>query len=86
MKNKMHYIGISLIAVFMTINSFAQMTFTAKIENRVSDTITIRGAQKFMKKIAVNKKGLFTDTFEATTGFYQFFDGNEYTQLYLKNG
>lgn len=86
MKNKLQYLGISLFAVFMTISSSAQMTFTAKIENRVGDTITIRGAQKFMKKIAVNKKGLFTDTFEVTTGFYQFFDGSEYTQLYLKNG
>lgn len=86
MKNKLQYIGISLFAVFMTISSSAQMTFTAKIENRLGDTITIRGAQKFMKKIAVNKKGIFTDTFEVTTGFYQFFDGNEYTQLYLKNG
>lgn len=86
MKNKLQYIGISLLAVFMTITASAQMTFTAKIENRSSDTITIRGAQKFMKKIAVNKKGLFTDTFEVTTGFYQFFDGSEYTQLYLKNG
>lgn len=86
MKNKLQYIGLSLFAVFMTITSSAQMTFTAKIDNRASDTITIRGAQKFMKKIAVNKKGLFTDTFEVTTGFYQFFDGNEYTQLYLKNG
>jgi thiol-disulfide isomerase/thioredoxin len=86
MKNKLQYIGISLFAVFMTISSSAQMTFTAKIENRVGDTITIRGAQKFMKKIAANKKGIFTDTFEVTNGFYQFFDGNEYTQLYLKNG
>lgn len=86
MKNKLQYIGISLLAVFMTITASAQMTFTAKIENRAGDTITIRGAQKFMKKIAVNKKGLFTDTFEVTTGFYQFFDGSEYTQLYLKNG
>nr|MBP6584667.1 TlpA family protein disulfide reductase [Flavobacterium sp.] len=69
-----------------TFTSVAQMTFTAKIENRVSDTITIRGAQKFIKKIAVDNKGIFTDTFEVTTGFYQFFDGSEYTQLYLKNG
>jgi hypothetical protein len=42
MKNKVQYIGISLLAVFMTITSSAQMTFTAKIENRVGDTITIR--------------------------------------------
>jgi len=86
MKNKLQLTGSALLAVFMTVNMYAQMTFTAKIDNRASDTITIRGAQKFIKKIAINKNGLFTDTFEVTTGFYQFFDGSEYSQLYLKNG
>jgi thiol-disulfide isomerase/thioredoxin len=86
MKNKLQLTGSALLAVFMTVNMSAQMTFTAKIDNRASDTITIRGAQKFIKKIAINKNGLFTDTFEVTTGFYQFFDGSEYSQLYLKNG
>lgn len=86
MKNKLQLTGSVLLAVFMTIHMSAQMTFTAKIDNRASDTITIRGAQKFIKKIAINKNGLFTDTFEVTTGFYQFFDGSEYSQLYLKNG
>jgi thiol-disulfide isomerase/thioredoxin len=86
MKNKLQLTGSALLAVFMTIHMSAQMTFTAKIDNRASDTITIRGAQKFIKKIAINKNGLFTDTFEVTTGFYQFFDGSEYSQLYLKNG
>ena len=86
MKNKLQFLGITILIVFTTFTSVAQMTFTAKIENRVSDTITIRGAQKFIKKIAVDNKGIFTDTFEVTTGFYQFFDGSEYTQLYLKNG
>ncbi len=86
MKNKLIFNGIFLSVIFMSLGTFAQMTFTAKIDNRVGDTITIRGAQKFIKKIAVNQKGLYTDTFEVNTGFYQFFDGSEYTQLYLKNG
>ena len=50
MKNKLQFLGITILIVFTTFTSVAQMTFTAKIENRVSDTITIRGAQKFIKK------------------------------------
>lgn len=60
--------------------------FTAKIENRNTDSIVINGAAKFRKVIKLNPKGVFSDSFAAPAGFYQFSDGVEYTSLYLKPG
>ena len=37
----------------------AKVSFTAKIENRNSDTLTIFGPKKFKQVIAINQKGLF---------------------------
>lgn len=70
--------------------SFAQTTgkvkFSAKIENRNSDTITIYGPKKFKHTIPVNKKGIFESSFEVTEGIHQFNDGSESSLLFLKDG
>ncbi|MCI9845305.1 TlpA family protein disulfide reductase [Flavobacterium pectinovorum] len=58
--------------------------FTAKITNRNSDTLVIRGANNFKQVIPINKKQVFAATFEAPKGFYQFSDGREASSLYLK--
>ncbi len=79
---------ILFIALISTIVGFAQndkVKFTAKIENRNSDTIHIKGAN-LNHAIAVNKEGVFTDSFEAPKGGYQLFDGTEYAKLYLMPG
>ena len=64
----------------------AKVSFTAKIENRNSDTLTIFGPKKFKQVIAINQKGLFEATFEITEGIHQFNDGSESSMLYLKDG
>lgn len=61
-----------------------QIKFTAKIANRNSDTLVIRGANNFKQVIPINKKEVFAATFEAPKGFYQFSDGTEVSGLYLK--
>lgn len=61
-----------------------KIKFTAKIANRNSDTLVIRGANNFTQVIPVDKKGVFAATFEASKGFYQFSDGSEVSGLYLK--
>src|SRR5690606_19759242 len=38
------------------------------------------------KTIKVNDDGTFSDTLKVETGIYNFFDGNESTNLFLKNG
>jgi thiol-disulfide isomerase/thioredoxin len=74
--------------LFVGIASYAQtdvVNFTAKIENRNTDTIHIIG-QNFKRDIPVNKNGVFSDSFAATKGMYQMYDGVEYAQLFLKPG
>ncbi len=61
------------------------MNFTAKIENRNSDSITILGPKKF-KKVIPLKDGKFSDSFSVTPGLHQLGDGTEFTMLYLDNG
>ncbi|HEX8269925.1 MAG TPA: TlpA disulfide reductase family protein [Flavobacterium sp.] len=81
----------NLVVLFVLAFSgaFAQtdvVKFTAKIANRNSDSLVVRGPQKFMKVLRANKEGIFTDSFPVTTGPHQIFDGSEQTLVYLKNG
>ena len=62
-----------------------KLSFSAKIENRNSDSIVIR-SRSFSKTIKIDKKGEFKDSFAVTEGMYQFFDGSESSTLFLKNG
>ena len=64
------------------------LNFKAEIANRNTDAISFldRNNGKEIKKIAVDKNGVFKDSFEVVEGFYMLFDGKEYTQLFLKNG
>lgn len=78
---------IAGLLIFSTFSVFSQMQkqvkFTAKIANRNSDSLVIRGANKFKKVIKVDKEGLFVANFEAPKGFYQFSDGTESSNFYL---
>ncbi|TRW26728.1 TlpA family protein disulfide reductase [Flavobacterium zepuense] len=79
---------ILLLLLLAATGTYAQadkVKFTAKIQNRNSDTLVIR-SRAFTKNIIADKKGVFTDSFEAQPGIYQLFDGTEYATLYLKNG
>ena len=62
----------------------SQIKFTAKITNRNSDSLVIKGKDNFRKVIPINKKEVFAATFEAPKGFYVFSDGTESSNLYLK--
>ncbi|CAM3574068.1 TlpA disulfide reductase family protein [Flavobacterium gelidilacus] len=83
---------LTYLLLLSTFVSFAQtekkktLNFSAKIENRNSDTLKIMGKNNFSKIITINKKGDFTAAFEIEEGFYQLYDGKMYAQLYLKNG
>ena len=74
--------------VFGALNGIAQtnnqIKFTAKIANRNSDTLIIRGANQFKQIIPINKEEVFASTFEAPKGFYQLSDGTEVTNMFLK--
>ncbi len=85
--NKLFLFAIAFVCV---LNSNAQnksyMTFQAEIANRNSDTLFIRNNQKFSKKIVINSKGIFKDTLKVVDGSYFIYDGQESSELYLKNG
>jgi thiol-disulfide isomerase/thioredoxin len=63
------------------------MTFQAEIANKFGDYVSFMNTQnKLIKKIQVDRNGIFKDTMSVATGRYVFSDGNEYTIVYLKNG
>ena len=71
------------LLVFSALNAISQVKFTAKIANRNSDSLVIRGANSFRQVIKIGKNDVFAGTFAAPKGFYQFSDGVESSSLYL---
>lgn len=63
------------------------LTFQAEIANRNGDTIKIlnRNDGKEVKKIGINKQGIFKETFAVEEGIYILVAGKKYAQIYLKN-
>ena len=61
-----------------------KIKFKAVIENRKSDTLIIRGENAFNQIIPINSSKQFEATFAAPKGFYQFFDGQSASTMYLK--
>ena len=76
------------LILFNALNVIGQgkstVKFTAKIANRNSDTLVIRGKDNFKQVIPIDKKQVFAATFEAPKGFYMFSDGTESSNLFLK--
>lgn len=63
------------------------VTFSGKITNKNSDLLIIRSSDSpYSKTIAVNEDGTFSDTLKVEPGIYNLYDGNESTNLFLKNG
>ncbi|MEN2486263.1 TlpA disulfide reductase family protein [Flavobacterium sp. B11] len=76
------------LVLFNALNVIGQsknsVKFTAKIANRNSDTLVIKGRDNFRQVIPIDKKEIFAATFDAPQGFYVFSDGTESSNLYLK--
>ena len=82
---KVFLLALMMVSAFsINAQTKSQVKFTAKIANRNSDTLVIRGANNFTQVIPINEKEVFAATFEAPKGFYQFGDGKEVSGLYLK--
>lgn len=78
-------IAIAMVSCKKEQNNF--VTFSGKITNKNSESITISNPQfKFKRVIKVDENGMFKDTMNLKDGFYRLFDGTEYATLYLKNG
>ncbi|NNC50380.1 MAG: TlpA family protein disulfide reductase [Flaviramulus sp.] len=61
------------------------VTLSGKITNKSSDSVVVR-TRTFSKTININDDGTFKDTLKVETGIHNFYDGNESTLLFLKNG
>jgi thiol-disulfide isomerase/thioredoxin len=83
---KMTFLLLFSVGVTFAQGNASKIKFTAKINNRNSDTLVIRGANNFKQVIPIDKKETFVATFDAPKGFYQFTDGTEASSLYLKPG
>lgn len=63
------------------------VTFSGKLINKNSDSLIIRSHfSPYSKTIAVNEDGTFSDTLKVEPGIYNLYDGNESTNLFLRNG
>lgn len=61
------------------------VALSGKIIDKNSDSVVVR-SRTFSKTIKVSADGTFSDTLKVETGVYNFYDGNESTNLFLKNG
>ena len=86
MKKLVYLLVLSVSFSFAQTTAKGKVKFSAKIENRNSDTLTIYGPNRFKQAIPVNKQGVFEATFEITDGLHQFSDGAESSMMYLKGG
>lgn len=86
--NSMKKLFVTGLLIFSALNVIGQaknqIKFTAKIENRNSDTLVIKGRNNFKQVIPIDKNGVFATSFEAPKGFYMFSDGVESSNIYLK--
>lgn len=77
---------ISVITLFSCSEQSKEFaTFSGKITNKNSDSIVLR-TREYSKTIPVQEDGTFSDTLTIAPGIYNFYDGGESTNLFLKNG
>lgn len=61
------------------------VTLSGKITDKNSDSLIVR-SRTYSKTIKVDENGVFNDTLKVEPGFFNLFDGNESTSVFLKNG
>ena len=87
MKKLVYLLAFSIALISCKEEQKDYVTFSGKITNKNSETVTISNPQfKFNKVIKGGEDGTFKDTMNVKDGFYRLFDGKEYATLYLKNG
>jgi thiol-disulfide isomerase/thioredoxin len=86
MKKLTYLLLLSAFISFAQTEKKSTVKFSAKIENRNGDTLTIYGPNRFSQAIPINKMGVFEATFDVKDGLHQFSDGVESSMMYLKNG
>lgn len=84
---KLIYLAIASIAIVSCKQEAKDyVTFSGKITNKNSDSVVVSNRIGFKRVIKVDENGMFKDTMKVTNGIYSFFDGKEFTSLFLRNG
>lgn len=87
MKKLIYVLAIALAIVSCKNEVKDYVTFSGKITNQNSNSLTILNNQTGYKKvITVDEQGSFKDTLKVKSDVYTIFDGKEYTSVYLQNG
>ncbi|OYX25288.1 MAG: thioredoxin [Flavobacteriales bacterium 32-35-8] len=87
MKNLLILVGILTLLISCKEEPKDYVTFSGQITNKNSDSLVIRSRYSpYSKTIRVKDDGTFSDTLKVETGIYNLYDGNESTNLFLKNG
>lgn len=76
---------LTFSTLLFSVIAFSQtrtMPFKAKIENRNSDSLTIRN-RTFSQTLKADKNGVFKGDLAIEDGFYQLFDGKEQARVYF---
>ena len=84
----MKYLFLIILAIAVTAcqkETKDYVTFSGKITNKNSDSIVIQ-TRGFSQTIKVENDGTFADTLKVKAGIYNFYDGGESTNIFLKNG
>lgn len=74
----------AVVAGVFSLTASAQAKFSAKITNKPSDTIYVKG-KGFNQMIVADKKGNFTSSFRVNDGMYKLEVDEQYADLYLTN-
>ncbi|WP_395065122.1 TlpA family protein disulfide reductase [Flavobacterium sp.] len=83
---KLGFFLLTLIFTNIGLGQESIVKFQADIANRNSDILFIKNDKTIVREIKVDKDGHFFTTFDVKEGMYQLYDGQEYTDLFLKNG
>ncbi len=75
------------VSLFFSCKKNDFVSFSGKIDNKVSDSIVVANPQKgYSKTIKVNDDGTFKDTLKVDDGLFSLFDGKNSAIAYFRNG
>ena len=82
---KLLLLSLAIATIACKEESKDYVTFSGKITDKFSDSIVVR-TRIYSKTIQVKEDGTFSDTLKVEAGIHNFYDGNESTSVFLKNG
>jgi len=89
MKKTIYLMAIIATVFACTSEPKDYVTLSGKLTNKKADSILVLNPQNRYQKVKalrLDEEGVFSDTLKVATGIYMLTHGDEYVQLFLKNG